>query len=202
MKDIVYTNSMISAHMAVHMLDQPRIGAMLRARDFQAAAAILSECDYMVTAGTADQIIESARKNTLEMFFKYCPDRAIAACVTAMYEFSTKKLSGNETLPQAEKKLYDTITKELKNIKYENVKQWFLVYVNAFQNHVKIPESQLFNLAYEMRTDIDGAGLLFYWYVFKQSEFAAVKTILFGRQFNFNRERIMENLRGLYDRFK
>ena len=198
MNDLIYANSFITAYMSKYMLDKARVLALIRARDYRSAAAILSQCDYPVFAGTIDDIIEKARAQTFEMFREYCPDPAISDCVIAIYEFNQKN---HESLKQAEKELADKINQNCPRIKYEKIRLWFQMYLNAFNNSQKIPENQLFNLARDMRMDIDQPGLLFYWYILKQSEFAAVKTILLGRQFNLDREKILDNLRGLYDRF-
>lgn len=200
MNDIIYANSLISAYMAKYMLDQTHIQSMVRAKDFQTAAAMLTQCDYRVIIGTIDEIIEAARADAFEMFEKYCPDNAVVSCIKAIFDFKTTVLS-DKILKDAEKELAEKINANIKSIKYEKIRLWLQTYINAIDGKAKIPSNQLFNMAYEMRTDVDQGGLIFYWYILKQSELVAVKTILLGQQFNLEREKIMDNLRWIYGRF-
>ena len=52
------------------------------------------------------------------------------------------------------------------------------------------------------KNNINTLAPLFHWYVLKQEEFKAVKTILMGKRFGFSKEKTRDNLRGVYDKFE
>jgi vacuolar-type H+-ATPase subunit C/Vma6 len=60
----------------------------------------------------------------------------------------------------------------------------------------------LVTLAEHGKDDIFSIGPLFFWFVMKNEEFKAVKTILMGKRFNFSKENIRDNLGGAYEKFK
>jgi len=195
--DLVYSNSAISAHMVKHMLNQARIGAMLRAESNALVNTVLAEIGYLDCTHTIDQIIEDARKKAFDMFASHCTDPAIRTCVTAMYDH-TQTVANLKT---AEDKLFAIITANLPKIKHPEIKRYFQTMLDANPSQKKATSSALWNIARGMKTDIEGLGFIFYWYVMKQGELIAVKTILVGKQLGQSRDKIMENLGVLYDRF-
>jgi hypothetical protein len=201
MADLVYSNAAISAHMATYMLNQPRINAMIRARSLAAAEALLTECGYEKVTGTIDEIIEHERERAFKKFMQHCNNESLGKCVTAMYEFSSTPLT-HETLAAAEDKIAAIIKDNLEGIEDDNIRNYFETLYIAFENHRKVPETTLYNIAREERYNLDSFGPIFFWYVLKQSEFKAAKAVLFGKEANLEPNAILDNLGGLYERFK
>ena len=52
------------------------------------------------------------------------------------------------------------------------------------------------------KNNINTLAPLFRWYVLKQEEFKAVKVLLMGKRLGFGKDKIRDNLGGLYDRFE
>ena len=202
MTDLVYTNSMISARAAVYMLNHARIQSLVRARNQQAAAKVLQDMDYKNINGTTDAIIETERKRTFETFVAHCPDRAVNECVTAMYKFITTKVPQNKTLAQAEQELNEKLGAAIPKVKSAKLRAYFQTILDAWAHGRKVFYGALWEAADEMKTDLGSVGPLFYWYVQKQFEFVVVRIILTGRLLGFDRDRIIEDLEGLYERFK
>ena len=192
MTDVVFSNAAIIARMADKILTKARIGAMVRAKTFNESAAILSECGYGVTSGTIDEIVDAERAQTISTFMDFCGDEALKACVKARYE----------SLPTREDAFFKTIQENIGKIQTVGIRQYFQVYLDAHKVGGKISDTALFNIASELRHDLDGAGPVFYWYVLKQSEFMAVKVILLGKKLGHVGDKIMRDLRGLYARFR
>jgi len=199
--DALYSNAAIISNAAKKMLTADRIRQMLTASSLTSAAQILTECGYNPVSGTDDEIIETERAKTYEMFMSLCNDAALAACVTAWHQFKTKQTTPGTSYIQAEKQLFETIAGNSPAIKEPNIKSYFTAQLDAFNKGQKIPNSRLFKLTLDGRHDLETMGPLFHWYILKQSEFRAVKIILMGKRFGFTREQITENLRGLHERF-
>jgi hypothetical protein len=161
----------------------------------------LNECDYPVLEGRPAHIVEAARKQAFKKFIQDCPDEALNTCATAIYNFSITPIGPDQTLEDAERDICAILEQNVWKIKYDKAQRFYQKYLDCFRAHGKISEAAIFNLAYEMRFDIDGIGPLMYWYVLKQFEFMAVRGILLGKLFGFDRDKIMESLRGLYERF-
>jgi hypothetical protein len=187
--------------MATHMLNKARIQALIRATTKTLTDTILAEIGYIGTQHPVEQIIETARHDAVGMFMKNCADPAVCTCVKAIYDFSITPTAPGAPLRIAEAKLCDTIARNMKAIKSASIKNYYQTLLDAWTNDKKMPTQALWERAYEMRLDTEGAGFVFYWYCLKQLEFIAVKTILLGKQFGFGAEKIMDDLRGIYDRF-
>ena len=201
MADLVYSNAAISAHMATYMLNQPRINAMIRARSVAAAAALLAEGGWEKTIGTIDEIVNYERERAYQKFMHHCNNVALGNCVTALYQFSSTPLANHETLIAAEDKIAAILKDNIEGIDDERIRSYFETLYTAFENHKKVPEPVLFNIAREERYNLDTFGPIFFWYVLKQSEFMATKAILYGKEANLEPNAILENLGGLYERF-
>lgn len=202
MNDSVFTAAAISAYHATHMLDQARIQALIRARDWLTAAKLLAECGYTVTDTSIEHIIENERIRTFNMFCEHCSDIELENIMREFYKFRTSIIGKNQTLNDAELELKDIITANIHKIDHPLIKQYFKIYIDAWNHGEKVPDERLWRIAHELRFDLNGTGVLFYWYAYKQAEFMAVRTILTGKRFNMEREQIMENLKRIYDRFK
>jgi hypothetical protein len=199
--DTVFSNSAISAYMAVHMLNRARIAALVRAASKTLADTVLSEMDYIGTENSVDDIIETARKKTFEIFESNCADVAAVDCARVMYNALTMPLSRGQTFNAAEKKLLHDLENNIGKIKSEKIKEYFNLIADCIRTEKKLPFSHLWSIAKEMKYDTEGYGFVFYWYCFKQIEFIAVKTILLGKQFGLSHEKIMENLGDIYEQF-
>ena len=202
MSDLIYANSAISAYMSEHMLNQPRIHALIRAKTWEQTSALLAECDYQIESTNIDMIIDSEHSRAKDKFIKLCPDVALNNCVLAIFDFTGEDLN-DDTLSKSEKALYATLSANIDSIKYEKAREYFKTYTQAFTARKKIPDKALFNIASDMKYDNTTIGPIFYWYVLKQSEFIVVKTILLGKQLEFPSEKILTSLKkgGLYERF-
>jgi len=201
MSDVLYANSTITAHAALYMLTRQRIQSMVRAASIQAVHAVLAECGYNISLQSDDEIIDAERAKTFNRFMELCADPALAECVSVRHKFITTKLKPGTSLEKAEQKLFNTIADHAPKIKDEKVRTYFEAEISAAEKSKKSSDKVLFELAYEARNDLDTVGPLFYWYVLKQSEFKAVKIILMGKQLEFTQDQIMQDLRGIYDRF-
>jgi vacuolar-type H+-ATPase subunit C/Vma6 len=199
--DLVYSSAAISAHRAMYMLNHARIQSMLRSKNYTTAVKILADCDYKILDGSVDRIIEIERQNTYEMFTKYCPDETINTCVTALYNFSVTPVGKDTTHGDQEKKLRKTLEDNVEKIKHAEIKKYCQTYLDAWAHGRKADEGKLWKIALDLRNDLESVGPLFFWYIQKKSEFAAVKIILMGKQHNHDRERIVEELGELYERF-
>jgi len=196
---MIFSNSALSAYMVTHTLNRARIAALIRSGSKALTDTILSEIGYIGSKNSVDEIIEDARKNVFDMFIKNSSDEALNSCVKSLYDASVSK--SGKGLVAIEKKLCHDIQQHMEKIKNEKVKEYFNVIVDAIKNGKKANAEVLWNIALDLKTDIDGSGFVFFWYCLKQIEFSAVKTILLGKQFGFSQDRIMENLGGLYERF-
>jgi len=186
MSDLIFANSAISAHMATYGLNQPRIHALIRAKTQEQINILLQEL---------------GNENAYQKFMEYCDDPALKICVKAIHEFKTRK---SDSVAKSEKQLLSVIEKSIDKIKYDKAREYFVTYSEAFKVNKKIPESRLFKIARDMRYDNTTIGPIFYWYVLKQAESTAVKTILMGKQAGFENDEILQNLKGLglYERFE
>jgi len=203
MNDLLYANSFIAAHSSKYMLTPVRIREMIGALNLNSALTVLEECGYELwnkPNATDDEIIDAERAKTLKTFLELCNDKNLAECIKAKFNFAMTD-AGDAKYEELEKALYKTIAKHVGDIKSEEIKNYFLAELESFLQGQKRNEKQLFKLASENKTDLDSYNPLFYWYILKQTEFKVVKTILVGKRFDFPRERIYENLRGLHERF-
>ena len=196
MSDLIYANSAISAHMSKHMLNHARIHAIIRAKTDEQINEILAECGY----ATKGNIIEAEFERAYKKFLALCPDDALNDCVTAIYNFKTKKA---ESVEGAEKELLFALEQSVDKIKFDKTQQYFKTYISALIFNKKIPETKLFTLANDMKHDNTTIGPIFYWYVLKQSEFITLKSIFLGKRMGFDSEKILQHLKkvGLYERF-
>ena len=207
MTDVLYSSAFITAHAAKYMLNSARIRAMLAAPTVQAVLLILADCGYEVRTMRAvidDEIIDTERQKTLDTFLHLCGDAALAACIKAKYDFSMMQKDRNTTYQQHEKELFDTITQNLNLIKNKNIQNYLrteLEFLEKGQKDFEKQDAVLYKLACIDKNNTDSLSPLFHWYILKQTEFKVVKAILMGKRFEFSREVIMENLRGLHERF-
>ena len=202
MSDTLFASSFISAHASRQMLNQERIRAMLASPTVEAAAQILTDCGYAVITGTDDEIIDAERLKTFAQFVKLCAeDDALVACVRAYYDFKTTIKDINVSYSDAEKKLFKIIDEYYPQIRDTCIQKYFKTALDAFKKNQKQPDDLLYKIAHDCKNDFDSLGPLFHWYILKQSEFKVVKTILMGKRFDFSREIIRDNLRGLHERF-
>jgi len=174
MTDLLYSNAYISSYGVSNLLSQNRIRAMLAAPTVQSAAQVLGECGYEHLDGTDDEIIDRERARTFNLFMELCPDAALAAIIKAKYDFTTTKKKPEISYADMEMELEKVIAQNTPQIKYPNAQPF----------------------------DLDTTGPLLHWYNLKQDEFKVVKTILMGKRFEFSRDMITENLRGLHERCK
>jgi hypothetical protein len=206
MNDPIFSATAILAYHATHALDQGRIQALIRARDWLASAKLLTECGYTDTDGSVDEIIEQERRRAYNMFKDYSTDPALTEIMEAFYKFRTAPTGTNSTLADAETELKETLVRETPRLGSGKAKDYFNTYITAWSQtgdrEEKRPEELLWRIAHGARFDLEGIGPLFFWYAYKQTEFVAVRIILTGKRFGYDRERIMENLRRIYDRFK
>jgi len=202
MKDILYSNSFISSHAANFMLTQARIRAMLACSTPLAAAQILQECGYELVDGLDDEIIDHERTRAFKLFMDLCSDESLAACVQAKHLFRTTAKKDDVSYQQMEKALYQTLGEYTPRIKTQEAKNYFQAELDAFHKGQKLSDEFLYNLALEGKNNLETPGPLFHWYVLKQTELKVVKTILMGKRFEFSRNVIIDNMRGLYERFK
>ena len=200
MTDILYANAYILAYSAKNMLNKDRMRAMLGASTPSAVAMMLCDLGYGVTSGTDDEIIDTEREKTYKTFMELCTDPALSAVITLKHNFITTPLDKNLDYHTAEKNLFTQITEQIPKIKSKNIQNYFQFELSP-DKHAKSSDEHLYKLACIEKNDLDTMGPLFHWYILKQSEFRAVKTILMGKRFEQPREVIMENLRGIYERF-
>jgi hypothetical protein len=202
MTDGVFTASAIHAHRAMYMLNHARIGAMIAARNFEGAVKVLGDCGYVDLTGTVEKIVEHERARTFETFLKLCTDPALRNCVTILFKFKNTRLASNITLKSAENALEQDMKKNVTCIKNAQIRAYFNVYLRAWARGQKAQDRDLWSAAHELSMDFGGSGALAFWYAQKNFEFMAVRIILTGKILGLARERIMENLGGLYERFK
>ena len=202
MKDVLYANAFISSHMANYMLTQVRIRAMLACPTPAAAAQVLQDCGYESVEGTDDEIIDHERVKAYKLFIDLCPDEALSRCIEAKHEFKTTPNTNNIPYEELEKKLYQTIAENTPNIKTKEIKNYFQAELDAYNKGQKPLDEFLYNIALEGKNNLDTLAPLFYWYVLKNTELTVVKIILMGKRFEFSRDVIIDNMRGLYERFK
>lgn len=200
MTDAIFATNAITAYHAVHALTKTRIGHMIRAKDYAAACKILEELDYRTNTGTIEKIIEAERVRVFEKFARHCPDRAVVDCVTAIHRFQTTALPA-KTLHDAELALLQELKTITPKIKNEKIREYFNAYITAWSAGKKLFVEDLWDMVADMSGDLDGAVPLFAWWVYNQVEFAAVKVILSAKQYGFDRDKIMQSLGGLYERF-
>jgi len=202
MKDTLYANAFISSHAANYMLTQIRIRAMLACPTGAGAAQILQECGYELTEGIDDEIIDHERAKAFNLFMDLCNDESLATCVKAKYDFKTTPKQAGALYEQMEKALYKTIAEHTPTIKTKEIRDYFQAELDAFAKGQKCMEELLYNIALDGKNNLESHAPLFYWYVLKQTELKVVKIILMGKRFEFSRNVIIDNMRGLYERFK
>jgi hypothetical protein len=202
MNDAIYTAAAISAYHATHALDQARVQSIIRARDVASAAKVLTECGYVDTDSDIETIVETERRRAFEMFMQHCIDSSVGNIVAAFYKFKTTPLGVADTLAAREAELISDVETNVVKVKNHKVRQYFRTYLDAWKSGAKVSNDRLWEIGREMRLDLDGNGPLFYWYIYKHSEFIAVRVLLTGKRFNYEREVILNNLGRFYDRFK
>jgi len=195
MTDTFFSNAAIIASTAKTMLTNDRIRQMFAASTVAGAAQILVDCEYENTTGTSDEIVETERRKTYKKFISLCTDTALAACVTAWHNFLTMPLDPEISYIQAEKNLFNEITKHSEQIKEPSIRKHFTAQLDAFNKKQKVSDHRLSKIIVEDHGNLETMGPLFYWYTTKLSEFRTVKAILMGKRFGLGKERIMESLR-------
>lgn len=200
MTDAIFATNAISAYHAVYALTKTRIGHMIRAKDYPSACKVLEELDYRANTGAIEKIIEAERIGVYEKFAQHCPDRVVTDCVTALHKFQTTPLPATG-LRDAEIALQHTLETLVPKIKSEKIRRYFNVYLGAWRSGKKVDDENLWATTADMQSDVEGAVPLFMWWVYNQTEFVAVKIILMGKQYGFDRDRIMQSLGGIYERF-
>ena len=205
MTDITYANTAITAHAARFMLTQGVIRSLVNSASVAVAVSLLENLGYSITGKTGmsdDDIIDAERKRALDTFLEFCPDTALENCVKSEYDFIMKKIPKKTTYTEYEKELYEKISVQVPKIRDKNIQVYFIAELEAFNKGMKTPEELLFKLAKECQNDFDTLGPVFFWYILKQSEFKVIKAVLMGKRFEFSREKIMDMIGGLYERFK
>jgi hypothetical protein len=200
-QSVLYANANIAMQASKFLLTRERIRAMVAATERAELLSVLAECGYNTDYATDDEIIDAEREKTLKTFASLSVDDNLTGCV---------KLTSGITESNV-----DDILKEIepivKKIKNKAIREYFLVLDEFYKNNhagQKTVEAEdeyhqrLDKIAATDKDNIFATNMLFWWFMEKQKELIAVKTILMNKRFGFSASAIRENLRGLYERFK
>lgn len=220
---VTFANASIIMQGDAHLLTRKRIRDMATATTREDCLHVLAACGYATDYATDDELLDTARTQTLTIFQELCEDPALLACVQTIDQLTES--NADQSLAQ--------LATQIPLIKTASIRAYFTTWVDMFnvRNFYKgsdkvfaggsLTTGQLDiypHLSAEQREDaiqerLDALGAvdkddifqpnpLFWWYLQRQKELVIIKAILISKRFNYDVIWLRENLRGLYEQFQ
>ena len=206
-----------------YLLTRERIRAIVSATTRNELLNILADCGYNTELPNDDAIIDAEKAKTLKTFAELSTDGNVTDCVTLLSTITeTTVVKIFKDISRIIPKIKNVAVREyfitladLTNVRtfYKKGNTFVLggrmgtrgldIFPNMDLTQIEDAiHARLDKLAAADKDNLFKPNLLFWWYMEKQKEFIAVKTILMNKAFGFHAGLIRENLRGLYERFK